>query len=64
MNRKKYDIDYADDMKMWELVRFNKLSEAWECMGIYAEDEEEGDRLANLYETNDIYDYLDREKGE
>lgn len=64
MNRKKYDIDYADDVKMWELVRFNKLSEEWECMGIYAEDEAEGNRLANLYEANDIYDYLDWEKGE
>ena len=64
MDRKKYDIDYADDVKMWELVRFNKLSEEWECMGIYAEDEKEGDKLANLYETNDIYDYLDLKKGE
>ena len=64
MNRKKYDIDYADDVKMWELIRFNKLSGEWECMGIYAEDEKEGNRLANLYETNDIYDYLDWKKGE
>lgn len=64
MSREKYDIDYADDVKMWELVRFNKTSEEWECMGIYAKDEKEGNRLANLYETNDIYDYLDCEKGE
>lgn len=64
MNRKKYDIDYADNAKMWELVRFNKLSREWECLGIYVEDEKEGNRLANLYEANDIYDYLDWEKGE
>lgn len=63
MNRKKYDIDYADDVKMWELVRFNKLSGERKRLGIYAEDEREGNRLANLYEANDIYDYLDWEKG-
>lgn len=59
---KKYDIDYADDVKMWELVRYSKASEEWECLGIYAEDEKEANRLANLYETNDIYDYLDLRK--
>ncbi len=65
MNREKYDIDYAEDVCMWELVRYNKRSEEWECMGIYAESETEGNRLANLYEANDIYDYLDyNEKGE
>lgn len=62
MGRQKYDVDYADDVKMWELVRLNKLSEEWECLGIYAEDEKEANRLANLYEANDIYDYLDWEK--
>ena len=64
MNRKKYDIDYADDAKMWELVRFNKSLGEWECMGIYAKDEREGIRLANLYEENDPYDYYDWQKGE
>ena len=36
MYRKKYDIDYADDVKMWELVRYNDESEEWDCIGIYA----------------------------
>ena len=61
---KKYDIDYADDVKMWELIRYNAQSQEWECLGIYAEDEKEAYRLATLYEDNDIYDYLDWEKGE
>lgn len=64
MGRKKYDIDYANDVRMWELIRFNKSSGEWECLSIYAEDEKEGNRLANLYEANDIYDYLDWKKGE
>ena len=59
---KKYDIDYADDVKMWELIRYNAQSKEWECLGIYAEDEKEATRLANLYEDNDIYDYLDWEE--
>ena len=52
MSRKKYDIDYADDVKMWELVSFNEASEEWECMGIYAEREEQADALANMFEAN------------
>ena len=59
---KKYDIDYADDVKMWELIRYNALSKEWECLGIYAEDEREANRLATLDENNDIYDYLDWEE--
>lgn len=59
---KRYDIDYADDVKLWELIRYNALSKEWECLGIYAEDETEATRLATLYEDNDIYDYLDWEK--
>lgn len=58
MYRKKYDIDYADDVKMWELVRYNDKSEEWECMGIYAEDEREADKMANIYEAYSL------EKGE
>lgn len=54
MYRKKYDIDYADDVKMWELVRYNDKSEEWECMGIYAEDEREADKMANIYETYNL----------
>ena len=52
MYRKKYDIDYADDVKMWGLVRFNGLSEEWECMGIYAEREEMANAIANVLESN------------
>ena len=61
MDRKKYDIDYAGDVRMWELIRFNKSSEEWECLGIYAKDEAEGIMLANLYEANDPYDFHDWE---
>lgn len=64
MDRKKYDINYANDVNMWGLIRFNKLSGEWERIGIYAEDEREGRRMVNLYEANDIYDYLDWKKGE
>lgn len=53
MNRKKYDIDYADDVKMWELVEYDTETEEWKCLGIYAEDEREGNRLADLYETHE-----------
>ena len=52
MNRKKYDIDYADDVKMWELVSFNEESEEWDCMGIYAEDEGVANTLANMFELD------------
>lgn len=45
---KKYDVDYADDVKMWELVAFNEASEEWDCTGIYAEDEEQAYRLAGM----------------
>lgn len=58
MTRKKYDIDYADDVKMWEIVMYNNESEEWDCMGIYAEDEGVANTLANMFELDD------KEKGE
>ena len=33
-----YDMDYADDVKMYELVKYDKDGEVWNCAGIYAED--------------------------
>lgn len=53
MSRKKYDIDYADDIKMWEIVAYNDESEEWDCMGIYAEDEGVATTLANMFELED-----------
>lgn len=50
---KKYDIDYADDVKMWELVRYDEQSEEWDCMGIYAEDEDVANTLAIMFEVED-----------
>ena len=47
MSRKKYDIDYADD------VAYNDESEEWDCMGIYAEDEGVATTLANMFELED-----------
>lgn len=32
-----YDYDYADDEEKWELVRYDKEAEEWECMGLYCE---------------------------
>lgn len=58
MTRKKYDVDYADDVKMWEIVMYNNESEEWNCMGIYAEDEGVANTLANMFELND------KEKGD
>lgn len=51
MNREKYGYDYADDVKMWELVSFDETSEEWECMGIYTEDEGQANALANMLEN-------------
>ena len=50
MNRKIYDIDYADDVKMWELVEYDREAEVWNCMGIYAEKEEVAETLADMFE--------------
>lgn len=50
MSRTKYDIDYADDVKMWELVKYDKEGEVWNCMGIYAEKEDVANTLAKLFE--------------
>ena len=50
MIRKKYDVDYADDVNMWEIVRFNDKSEEWECMGLYDEDERKANIIADILE--------------
>ena len=34
-----YDIDYADDVKMWELVKFNARGDEWKPQGVYFEDQ-------------------------
>lgn len=34
-----YDYDYADDEKKWELVRYDKEAEEWECIGVYCVNE-------------------------
>lgn len=41
-----YDIDYADDVKMWELVKFNARGDEWQPQGIYFEDRLRGDVFA------------------
>ncbi len=51
--RRKYDIDYADDVKMWELVEYDTETEEWKCLGIYAEDEGVANTLANMFELDD-----------
>lgn len=50
---RKYDIDYADDVKMWELVEYDAETEEWKCLGIYAEDEGVATTLANMFELDD-----------
>ena len=32
-----YDCEYADDEEKWELVRYDKEAEEWECMGVYCD---------------------------
>lgn len=43
-----FDIDYADDVNMWEVVEYNTKSEEWDCTGIYAEDEGDAETVARL----------------
>ena len=48
-----YDTDYADDVKMYELVKYDDESEEWVCQGIYAEDYEKATLLAKVF--NELY---------
>lgn len=41
-----YDVDYADDVEMWELVKFNARGDEWQPQGIYFEDRLRGDVFA------------------
>lgn len=50
---KLFDIDYSDDVKMWELVGYDAETEEWKCLGIYAEDEGVANTLANMFELDD-----------
>lgn len=50
---KLFDIDYSDDVKMWELVEYDAGIEEWKCLGIYAEDEGVANTLANMFELDD-----------
>lgn len=37
-----FDLDYADDVKMWELVKFNARADEWQPQGVYFENEANG----------------------
>ena len=50
-----YDYEYADDEEKWELVRYDKESEEWECIGIYCDNE--------LF-AHELKDLLNKTKGE
>ena len=41
-----YDLDYADDVKMWELIKFSAMADEWQPQGIYFEDRLRGDVFA------------------
>ena len=47
--------DYADDEEKWELVRYDKEAEEWECMGVYCYNE--------LF-AHELKDLLNKAKGE
>lgn len=49
MSKEKYDIDYADDVKMYELVKYDEEGEVWTCTGIYAEDYEKAKLMLNTF---------------
>lgn len=49
-----YDYDYADDVKMWEIVRYDKESEEWECMGVYCEKEHDAYALKNILNNKGV----------
>jgi hypothetical protein len=40
-----FDLDYADDVKMWELVKFNAMADEWQPQGVYFEDETKGEEF-------------------
>lgn len=52
MNRKKYDVDYADDVNMWEIVRYDDELKEWECMGVYAKEKGTAQALADMFGQN------------
>lgn len=41
-----FDIDYADDAKMWELVEFDARGDEWQPQGVYFENEIKGTMFA------------------
>ena len=45
----RYDVDYADDVKMWELIKYNPEGECWDCQGVYAETWEQAQAMKNFY---------------
>ena len=55
---KMYDYDYADDVKMWELVKYNSESAEWETQGVYAETEDKA------YDMTELYNKRGYQKGE
>lgn len=38
-----FDLDYADDVNMWELVKFSAMGDEWQPQGVYFEDEPKGE---------------------
>ena len=40
-----FDIDYADDVEMWELVKFRAISDEWETQGVYFETKTKGEEF-------------------
>ena len=43
-----YSYEYADDEEKWELVRYDKEAEEWNCTGVYCDSVLFADELANL----------------
>lgn len=50
----KYDIDYADSVGMWELLKYDEMSEQWECLHVYAEDKKTARWLISELEKGGI----------
>lgn len=50
-----YDYEYADNEEKWELVRYDKEAEEWECMGVYCD---------NALFAHELKDLLNKTKGE
>ena len=38
-----FDLDYADDVNMWELVKFSARGDEWQPQGVYFENEANGE---------------------